>query len=165
MPDLQAGLRALFERKFGQPPQSVVQLDAKTGGSDRKLFRLFGAGGSAIGAANADTKENAAFLGMSRHFRSNGLLVPDIYAADEAAGLYLEEDLGDTTLFEFLSAHRPEGGPDREVVALYREVVRQLPRFQIVAGKTVDYSLCHPRAAFDRQSMLWDLNYFKYYFL
>ena len=163
--DIEKAIGALFEKKFGQKPKSFVPLDGKTGGSDRKLFRLEGAGGTIIGAANADLKENAAFLAFSRHFRSQGLRVPDIYAADEDAGVYLEEDLGESTLFEYLSAHRDEAGPTHDVIALYREVVRQLPRFQMVAGKTLDYSPCHPRAAFDRQSMLWDLNYFKYYFL
>ena len=49
-------------------------------------------------------EENVAFLEFSRHFRRKGLPVPEIYAEDLSQGAYLEEDLGDTTLFEFLSA-------------------------------------------------------------
>ncbi|MBI2150415.1 MAG: phosphotransferase, partial [Acidobacteria bacterium] len=91
--------------------------------------------------------------------------VPEIYAEDLDRGAYLEEDLGDTTLFEFLSKNR--AGPDiaAEVVEAYRKVAAILPRFQVEAGRDLNYKMCYPRASFDRQSIAWDLNYFKYYFL
>ncbi|MEK9144700.1 MAG: phosphotransferase enzyme family protein, partial [Elusimicrobiota bacterium] len=77
----------------------------------------------------------------------------------------LEEDLGDLTLFDQLLADRSGADVGKKTVGLYRRVLEILPRFQVAAAKTLDYSLCYPRAAFDRQSMMWDLNYFKYYFL
>jgi aminoglycoside/choline kinase family phosphotransferase len=110
-------------------------------------------------------EENGAFLAFSRHFRRHGLPVPEIYAEDLDHGAYLEEDLGDTSLFEFLSKGRTGENIAPEVVEAYRQVVAVLPRFQIEAGRDLDYSVCYPCASFDRQSIAWDLNYFKYYFL
>jgi len=48
---------------------------------------------------------------------------------------------------------------------MYRRAVEVLPRFQVEAGRDLNYKFCYPRASFDRQSIAWDLNYFKYYFL
>ena len=156
-------LRALFERTFGGPPATAVPL--KGDGSSRRLWRLAVPGRSVIGAANGDLRENLAFIGFSRHFRGAGLPVPEIYAEETDKGIYLEEDLGDATLFELLTSSRGSGKVPEPVLAVYRRAVRLLPRFQLSAGRTLDYRLCYPRAGFDKQSMMWDLNYFKYYFL
>jgi aminoglycoside/choline kinase family phosphotransferase len=93
------------------------------------------------------------------------LPVPEIYGEDLDQGAYLEEDLGDMTLFEFLSQHRAGEKIALEVVEAYRRVVAVLPRFQVEAGRDLNYKVCYPRECFDRQSIAWDLNYFKYYFL
>jgi len=47
----------------------------------------------------------------------------------------------------------------------YKKILDILPHFQIGAAKDMDFSVCFPRHAFDQNSMMWDLNYFKYYFL
>jgi aminoglycoside/choline kinase family phosphotransferase len=156
-------LRALFQRTYGEAPASLTPL--KADGSARQLFRLTAPGKSLIGVIGPDPKENRAFLAFSRHFRRCGMPVPEIYADDPDAGVYLEEDLGDTTLFHKLSAERQGSVLSDSTLRVYEKVVDCLPRFQIDAGATLDYSVCHPRASFDRQSMAWDLNYFKYYFL
>jgi aminoglycoside/choline kinase family phosphotransferase len=106
-----------------------------------------------------------AFLEFSRHFRRHGLPVPEIYAEDLDHGAYLEEDLGGTTLFEFLSTNRVGESIAPQAEEAYRKVVAVLPRFQIEAGRDLNYEVCYPRDSFDRQSIAWDLNYFKYYFL
>jgi len=160
---MEEALSALYAKAFGKKPDAVVAL--KADGSSRRMFRLSGGGRTVIGVVGPDKKENAAFLGFSRHFRKSGLPVPEIYADDAESGVYLEEDLGDTNLFQLLSAKRSASGFPDDVVKVYERVVEELPRFQIEAGKSLDYSLCYPRASFDKQSMMWDLNYFKYYFL
>jgi aminoglycoside/choline kinase family phosphotransferase len=93
------------------------------------------------------------------------LPVPEIYAEDLSHDAYLEEDLGDTTLFEFLGRNRAGAAISPEAMEAYRKVVAALPRFQVEAGRDLNYKVCYPRASFDRQSIAWDLNYFKYYFL
>ena len=154
-----------FEQVFHALPDRIQPLQGELGGSGRKIIRLNNATSSAIGILYAVREENIAFLEFSKHFRRHGLPVPEIYAADLDRGAYLEEDLGDTTLFEFLSANRNEETIAPVAVDAYRKVVAWLPRFQIEAGRDLDYSVCYPRASFDRQSIAWDLNYIKYYFL
>jgi aminoglycoside/choline kinase family phosphotransferase len=158
-------LKRLFEQYFHAPVERVQPLQGQLGGSGRKIIRLSTDKLSAIGILYDVREENVAFLEFSRHFRRHGLLVPEIYAEDLSHGAYLEEDLGSTTLFEFLSDHRNGAAIAPEAVAAYRKVVAVLPRFQVEAGRDLNYKVCYPRASFDRQSIAWDLNYFKYYFL
>ena len=158
-------LKRLFEQHFHSPAERVQPLQGQLGGSGRNIIRLAGAGHTAVGILYAVREENLAFLEFSRHFRRHGLPVPEIYAEDLTHGAYIEEDLGDTTLFEFLSTNRDGDAIAPEVVAAYRKVVAELPRFQVVAGRDLNYKVCYPRSSFDRQSIAWDLNYFKYYFL
>jgi len=158
-------LQQLFGQRFHTPAEQVQPLQGKLGGSGRKIIRLSGGGFSAIGILYDVREENVAFLEFSRHFRRHGLPVPEIYAEDLDHGAYLEEDLGGTTLFEFLSKHRTNEKIAAQAVDAYRKVIAVLPRFQVEAGRDLNYSVCYPRASFDRQSIAWDLNYFKYYFL
>jgi len=158
-------LKRLFEQHYGLPAEHVRPLQGQLGGSGRAIVRLAGGGKSAIGISYPVREENVAFLEFSRHFRRHGLPVPEIYKEDLSQGAYLEEDLGDTTLFEFLSANRVGGVIAPQAIEAYRKVVAVLPRFQVEAGRDLNYKVCYPRASFDRQSIAWDLNYFKYYFL
>jgi aminoglycoside/choline kinase family phosphotransferase len=158
-------LRELFEQRFRFPATNVRPVRGELGGSGRQIFRLSADKISAIGILYNVRDENVAFLEFSKHFRRHGLPVPEIYAQDLNQGAYLEEDLGDTTLFEFLSANRVGEDIADPVIDAYRKVVAVLPRFQIEAARDLDYSVCYPRASFDHQSIVWDLNYFKYYFL
>ena len=158
-------LQRLFAQHYGLPSAEAKPLQGQLGGSGRVIMRLSAPGTTAIGILSPVREENIAFLEFSRHFRRHGLPVPEIYAQDLDHGAYLEEDLGDTTLFEFLGSYRAGDVIAPEVVEAYRKVVALLPRFQVVAGRDLNYRVCYPRSSFDRQSIAWDLNYFKYYFL
>src|SRR5208283_4068398 len=138
-------LKRLFEQHFHSPVERAEPLRGQLGGSGRKIIRLSGSGQSAIGILYDVREENVAFLEFSRHFRRHGLPVPEIYAEDLSQGAYLEEDLGGTTLFEFLSEHRDGATIAPEAIAVYRKVVAVLPRFQVDAGRDLNYKVCYPR--------------------
>jgi aminoglycoside/choline kinase family phosphotransferase len=158
-------LKRLFEQHYQFPAERVQPLQGQLGGSGRTIVRLAAGSASAIGILYPVREENAAFIEFSRHFRRHGLPVPEIYAEDLSQGAYLEEDLGDTTLFEFLGSNRSAETLAPPAIEAYRKVVAVLPRFQVEAGRDLNYSVCYPRTSFDQQSIAWDLNYFKYYFL
>ena len=165
----------LFEERFGEPPRAVVGLAGD--GSNRSYRRLLRESGpSVVGVIGPDREENRAFLDYTRRFRAASLPVPELYAANEDAGVYLIEDLGDTTLFDALEEARtaaaatdPDAGaaggfPDA-LLEPYGAVIRLLPRFQVEGHAAVDYGVAYPHEEFGRQSIVWDLNYFKYHFL
>src|SRR5205807_6394067 len=127
-------LKNVFERHFHTAVGRVQPLQGQLGGSGRKIIRLATEKISAIGILYNVREENAAFLEFSRHFRRHGLPVPEIYAEDLSQGAYLEEDLGDTTLFEFLSKNRSGETISPQAIDAYRKVVATLHRFQIEAA-------------------------------
>lgn len=156
-------LKLLFRDYSGKEAITAEMLPHS--GSYREYVRLGNGDFTAIGTWNSDVKENNAFLSFSRHFHQQGIPVPEIFISSEDHTCYLQEDLGSTTLFDFLSATRQQQGFSRTITEEYRKVLAMLPAIQVSAGRGIDYSVCYPRAAFDLQSMLWDLSYFKYYFL
>jgi aminoglycoside/choline kinase family phosphotransferase len=158
-------LKNLFESHFRFPVERVQPVQGELGGSGRKIIRLSAGRISAIGILYGVREENVAFLEFSKHFRKHGLPVPEIYAQDLDHGAYLEQDLGDISLFEFLSKSRNRDSIAPQAVEAYRRAIAALPRFQVEAARDLNYKFCYPRGSFDRQSIAWDLNYFKYYFL
>ena len=156
-------LTGLFFRWCGEKVETINKMPGS--GSSREYYRITGSGSTAIGAINLDHSENRAFLEFSRHFESCGLAVPEIYLADLENNAYLQEDLGDLTLFDHLVQVRKDDDFPEDLIKTYKRALTELQRFQITGSEGLDYSVCYPRSAFDRQSMKWDLSYFKYYFL
>ena len=157
-------LKSLFKNWAGD---AVIRMEAlPQSGSYREYYRLHGRDITAVGTYNADLKENAAFLTFTKHFFKHGIPVPEVLAEGPEGTTYLLTDLGDQTIFNLLSERRKETGVfPGSVIELYKKALENLPEFQIRAAKDLDYTVCYPRSAFDRQSMMWDLSYFKYYFL
>lgn len=161
--EIQQLLMKMFTQWSGEKVESMTLLPPS--GSYREYIRLSGGSKSALGAFNSDRKENEAFLGFSEHFHKQDLKVPQIYAKNIEQDIYLLEDLGHTTLFDFLQEVRAEEGFSAILIDFYKKTIKQLVQFQLKGTQGLDFDLCYPRKAFDKQSMLWDLHYFKYYFL
>jgi aminoglycoside/choline kinase family phosphotransferase len=134
-------------------------------GSDRKYFRICSGARSVIGAYNPNPEENDAFIGFTDHFLSKDLPVPEIYGSLPEKFVYYLQDLGDLNLFTFLLKKQSGSGFDAEAESMYRKVLDKLIDFQIKGIDGLNLDLCYPHRSFDRQSMMWDMNYFKYMFL
>ena len=143
--------------------EDVLSMEAlPESGSVRKYYRITGANNISIGAYNPDKRENKAFLYLSHQLKNTGVNVPEIYAADLTKDIYLVEDLGDLMLYNFLNDNIEN---KESIINVYKSVIREMPKLQADTAKRLDFSVCYPRAEFDQQSMLWDLHYFKSYFL
>ncbi|MDR0894717.1 MAG: phosphotransferase [Prevotellaceae bacterium] len=158
-------LQQLYTQTVGSMPTSITELASS--GSNRRYFRLMGTSASPtlIGVSGTSTEENRAFLYMAAHFRSKGLPVPQVVAKSDDDAFYLQEDLGDTLLFNAIEKGRMTSIFDEEEKELLRKTMRLLPAIQFAGADGMDFDVCYPQAEFNSRSILWDLNYFKYCFL
>ena len=87
--------------------------------------------------------------------------------AQSADGLrYLQTDLGSTSPFDAIRGGREAGGRyNQHEKQLLKATIRQLPNIQIRGARGLDWQNCYPQPEFDEDSVLFDLNYFKYCFL
>lgn len=161
---MNAELKELFGKYSGADAQSVIRLTAA--GSNRVYYRLSASDGkTVVGVEGTNPDENRAFLVIGRHLRAAALPVPEILAVADSGMCYLLQDLGDESLFGLMESARDCGTYSAEQTALLEKVMRLLPDLQFKGGDGMDYSVCFPCESFDRRSIFWDLNYFKYSFL
>ena len=157
-------LKELFAAWASEPCAECLAIGASSG-SSRRYYRLVGGRHQCVGAVADNVPENRAFFAYTRHLYAKGMPVPELYLVDSDERHYLQQDLGDQTLYGLLYEKKQKGrGFDAEMLALYRQALADLAAIQ-QAGADLDFSVAYPRAAFDRRSILWDLNYFKYHFL
>ena len=152
-----------YKELFGESEIVVTALPQS--GSDRKYFRIETGESSVIGAFNENTEENDAFVGFTNQFISKGLPVPQIFGYLPEKSIYFLQDLGDINLFTWLQQRLIKSGFDSEAEKIYRKILDILIDFQIKGIDGLNLDLCYPHRSFDRQSMMWDMNYFKYMFL
>ena len=103
-------------------------------------------------------KHSLVLQNISLH---KGLPVPEIFGYLPEKFVYYLRDLGDMNMFTWLQ----KTGFDNDAENLYRKILERLIQFQIKGIEGLNLDLCYPHRSFDRQSMMWDMNYFKYMFL
>lgn len=155
----------LFRHLFGESPVSVKQLTGA--GSNRDYYRLTSSDGkSVIGVRGVNPKENHAFLTIGRQMSEKGIAVPNIISVSTDETCYLQEDLGDISLYSLIEKSKKEGrGWDENLVNILHNVMQDLPHIQFETANGFDFSNCVREEVFSSMTIRWDLNYFKYCFL
>ncbi len=147
-------LYGLCDTKFGKCPESFSTMPQ--GGGDRQYLRLrFSDGMTVIGVVDDNRGDAKAFVGLSKVFARHGVSVPEVYACSQDFTCYLEQDLGDRSLFSVLG--------EIDVASTGADVMKELVRMQTVDPREWSGSVCY--GDFSRRQAMWDLNYFKYEFL
>lgn len=162
---VEQNLLQLYRQWAGKDAASVTALPGA--GSNRKYYRFADEdGATVIGVVGTSRDEDHAFIYLSKHFNKRQLPVPKVLAVSDDELCYLQQDLGRVSLFDALKGGREAGGRynvrERELLI---KTIRQLPNVQIRGARGLDFSNCYPQPEFDTDSVLFDLNYFKYCFL
>ena len=156
-------LKSLFKLHTGCDVETCLQLTAD--GSPRRYYRLISGDTSLIGAIGTSPEENEAFVSIARQMRRQGLPAPEVYLLSDDRMRYLQEDLGDTSLFGLLMEAQKRGGYDEADIEQLRCVMRLLPDIQWRTAEGFDFDLCYPSPELNHRGIQWDLHYFKYCFL
>ena len=156
-------LKNLYKEWAGVMPVSTVRLTGD--GSNRVYYRLASDDGSVIGAVGTSVEENRAFVALADAFAKSGVAAPRVLAVSDDGSCYLQEDLGDVSLYASLQGARDASSFGAEETALLCRTIAQLPHIQFRVPRHFDFSLCYPVSEFNERTVMWDLNYFKYCFL
>ena len=172
---------AELTRSIGETPKDILPIAES--GSARKYFRIITDNKSLIGTFSNHVEENEAFLAFSKHFHDLRLNVPEVFAVNEEKTCYLQSDFGDDNLFAHVQKALLSVGPStpstssgtegsgtlvtysENVIELYKKALSHLVKLQVLGHKGLDYTKAYPTERFDRQAIIDDLNYFKYYFV
>ena len=152
----------LYKQVTGQQHDNIELLTGS--GSNRRYLRMTGPR-SLIAVCGESTAENRAFIYMARHFRNKGIPVPKVLAVSDDESCYIQEDLGDTLLFNAITNGRTTGEFSDNEKGLIRKSIARLPSIQFKGAEGMDFGMCYPLSDFNRRTVMWDLNYFKYCFL
>lgn len=148
----------LFYFRFSEKISDIELLPGA--GSSRRYYRIHSElPYDVMACAGTNIEENKTFIYFSSRLHQAGINVPEILG-NYKNDIYITTDLGKTDVL-----HAKEGISRQETIELYKRILQDLIQIQIKGGKIIDFSQSFIRPEFDRTAMLWDLYYFKYYYL
>ncbi len=149
----------LAERQSARKPEIVALTpDAST----REYFRIPWERGTAIAAVypEAFDPEVHPYLDVTRLFLDCGLPVPEVYEADGANGIIVQEDLGDNQLVQVF-----ETASDEDCEGLLERAIEIIACIQAATARAFERKSVASRLAFDEAKLAWELNFFfEHYF-
>lgn len=149
-----------FFKEFSNSENIRLEVIPQSGG-DRKYFRIYYRLSSetndrtCIVAFGKNVEENDNFLRFSRFFRQQDIPVPEILKVHPDSQMYILEDVGHESLLDYVAAH----GFNDTTYQMYQTALTHLVKMQTMG------IYLFPLPAFDRNAVLHDLLYFKFYFV
>jgi len=159
MEDILKHIEHLFNTFQGSPWDSMEKIPQS--GGDRIYFRIHQGKQTWMATYNLNIKENQTFIYFAQHFHEKGMPVPKLLAVNQDQTVYLQEDVGTTSLLDVLELE----GKTEAVYVLFQKSLTALAKLQIQGAKGLDYNHCLTSKSFGKHSILTDLLYYKYYFL
>ncbi|MDD2634258.1 MAG: RNase adapter RapZ [Bacteroidales bacterium] len=147
----------------GKNPDKIEKL--VQAGSNRNYYRFKYGQKTVIGVFSSNKEENSTFIYFTQLFKSLDIKVPELYYVSEDKTIYFQEDLGDQSLFEMLQTDNKTGEITDTTKTLFKKALTELAKMQITSAAYIDFEQCYQISEFNKESILFDLNYFKYYFL
>jgi aminoglycoside/choline kinase family phosphotransferase len=151
---------ARFITQQGFASKEVIPLtpDAST----RKYYRIGWKKRTAIAAVYAEPfdPEFHPYLDVTRLFLDCEIPVPEIYEVDGAAGIIVQEDLGDRQLFQVY-----EDESEDQCDKYKEEAVALIAKIQNATERAYETQSIASRLAFDEAKLSWELDFFfEHYF-
>ena len=154
-------IKQLYNQYSGENAGHIRKLTPA--GSPREYYRITGLTESIIGTCNPDEAEIYTFVYLSEHLLSKGIKVPKVLASNPERLVYLQEDVGDVSLYSILEKNKFVYEP--AITRLFNRILKDLVKIQTVSVEELDTARLYPVERFDESSMLFDLSYFREYFL
>ena len=126
--------------------------------STREYFRVGWKGATAIACVYPEpfVAAEQSYLDVTNLFASAGLPVARIFEFDQALGVIVQEDLGDTILRDVL-----ESSDDATREGLIEEAISLIARIQGATPLAFELDSIASRLKFDTEKLLWELDFFK----